>query len=132
MFVAITRLRIRAWWIFIPFAFLSFFVSRQARRSAGNHGLELLADKGRVFWTKSLWTDSASMNAFIFSGRHERVMPKLPGWCDEAAFVNWTQESNELPTWKDAHRRLVIDGTSYEISVPSPRHLTRDFPEPVE
>jgi hypothetical protein len=31
------------------------------------------------------------MRAFMLSGAHQRAMPKLFNWCDEASVVHWNQ-----------------------------------------
>ena len=44
---------------------------------------------GRVFWTRSLWRDSAAMRTFMQSGgAHGTAMSKLAHWCDEASLVD--------------------------------------------
>jgi len=74
--------------------------------------------------------DVESMRAFMTSGVHKQVMPKLLDWCDEAAVVNWEQEGTGLPDWKEAHRRLVTQGRQSKVRHPSPAQATLDFPPP--
>jgi len=31
---------------------------------------------------------------------------RLPEWCNEAALVHWVQDTDEPPSWAEAHRRL--------------------------
>jgi hypothetical protein len=58
-------------------------------------------------------------------------MPKLLNWCDEAAVVHWTQETLDLPTWQDAHQRMVASGRASKVNHPSPAQTSNQFPAPV-
>jgi hypothetical protein len=46
-------------------------------------------------------------------------MRKLLEWCDEAALVHWTQEDDELPSWTEAHRRMLREGRPSKVNHPS-------------
>ena len=59
------------------------------------------------------------MRAFVLSGLHKRAMPKLMEWCDEAAVVHWDQSTAELPSWSEAHRRMVQEGRQSKVRYPS-------------
>ena len=59
------------------------------------------------------------MRSFMQSGVHRRVMARLPEWCDEAAVVHWVQQTNEPPSWREAHRRLRDDGRRSRVRYPS-------------
>ncbi len=96
--------------------------SRQAKKTAGNLGVGLLNDAGLTFWTRTAWKDEAAMRSFMLSGVHRNAMPKLLEWCNEAALVHWTQEDSVLPDWKEAHRRLVVEGRRSKVNHPSPAH----------
>ena len=50
---------------------------------------------------------------------HGPAMRKLLEWCDEAALVHWTQEDEELPTWTEAHRRMLREGRPSKVNHPS-------------
>ena len=63
-------------------------------------------------------------------GAHMKAMPKLLDWCDEASYVHWQQEGAELPSWAEAHRRMVTDGTLSKVKHPSPAQTAGKFPEP--
>jgi hypothetical protein len=104
------------------FIYYSLRSANQAKKTAGNIGMRLLRDANRVFWTCTAWRDDASMRAFMTAQPHLRAMAKLPKWCDEAAVVHWTQETANLPDWKEAHRRLVADGHRSKVNHPSPAH----------
>jgi hypothetical protein len=63
--------------------------------------------------------DEDAMRAFMLSGPHQRAMPKLFNWCDEASVIHWNQETAELPSWSEAHRRMVEDGRQSRVRHPS-------------
>ena len=130
MFVSVTRLRLRSARFLLPFIVYSLRSMRQAKRSAGNVTADAVRDPHGGFWTRSVWRDAESMRAFMTSGVHKRVMPKLLDWCDEAAVVHWEQEGAGLPGWEDAHRRLVTQGRQSKVRHPSPAQATLDFPSP--
>jgi len=51
-------------------------------------------------------------------------------WCDEATFVDWEQDSTDLPDWKASYTRLIADGQVASLSQPSAAHESRNFPAP--
>jgi hypothetical protein len=130
MHVSVTRLRLRSARFLLPFIVYSLRSMRQAKRSPGNVAADAVRDPHRGFWTRSVWRDVESMRAFMTSGVHQQVMPKLLDWCDEAAVVHWEQEHADLPGWEDAHRRLVTQGRQSKVRHPSPAQATLDFPAP--
>jgi hypothetical protein len=132
MFVSITRLRLRSVRFLLPFIVYSLRSMRQAKQSSGNVATDAMRDSHGGYWTRSVWRDEASMRAFMMSGVHRRVMPKLLDWCDEAAVAHWEQTSTTLPDWEEAHRRLVTQGRQSKVRHPSPAHETLDFPAPVK
>lgn len=129
-FVSITRLRVRSWRYLPAFVVYSFRSVRQAKSAPGNISAETFKDAGPVFWTRSVWRDEASMRAFMTSGGHLRVMPHLLDWCDEAALVHWTQDSDELPAWPEAHRRMLAEGRRSKVRHPSEAQRRFDIPAP--
>ena len=94
-FVSITRLRIRSWWYVPPFLVYAQRSAWQAKTAPANLAVSLLSDRGRIFWTRTIWNDEAAMRSFILSGAHGRSCPRLLEWCDEASVVHWTQDSRE-------------------------------------
>ena len=63
------------------------------------------------------------MKQFMVSGAHGGAMRKLLNWCDEAALVHWSQESDLLPNWTEAHARLQSEGRRSKVNHPSQAHL---------
>jgi heme-degrading monooxygenase HmoA len=87
-FVSITRLRVRSW-RYLPGFFVAALRSRwQARNASGNLAVSVLRETDNTFWTRSLWVDEAAMKAFMASGAHRAIMPRLLEWCDEASVTH--------------------------------------------
>ena len=40
--------------------------------------------------------------------------------CSEAAIVRWSQETPDMPTWEQAHQRMLADGKLSHVKHPSP------------
>lgn len=125
-----TRLRIRSLFYLPQFFWGNELSARQLIHSPGFLGGKLLVDRDRTFWTVTAWEDEASMRAYRNSGAHRKVMPKLLKWCDEATVVHWSHGSSTLPEWPEVHRRMVSEGKVSKVNNPSPRHATKQFPEP--
>ena len=130
-FVSITRLRIRTPELVDQFAAAVPGVYAQAADAPGNLGMDLLAEANATFWTRTVWTDRAAMRSYMTSGAHGEVMPLLRDWCDEAHVAHWEQEGSALPTWEEAHRRIVDEGRVSAVAHPSPVHPTRAVAPPV-
>lgn len=128
--VSVTRLRVRSAWYLAPFFWRTMKITRQARRSSGFLGGRLLVEAKKVFWTLTAWEDGAAMNVFRTQGAHGGVMPKLLGWCDEAALVHWSQMTDALPSWQEAHYRMMKEGRPSKVSHPSPAQMAYEIPAP--
>ena len=102
----------------------------QAKRAGGHIRSTTLRDADRVFWTLSAWKDEASMRSYMLSGAHRRAMPKLLEWCDEAAVAHWTQDTDDLPDWREAHHRIATLGRPSKVHHPNPRHVAREMAPP--
>ena len=122
-FVAITRLRLRGFRYLLPFAWQSRLSARQAERSAGFLGGEVSGNPLRLtFWTVTLWENEAAMRAFRASGDHQRVMPRLADWCDEASVTHWEQADASIPGADEMLRRMQSGGRPLRVRHPSPDH----------
>ena len=117
--ISVTRLRVRSWRFIPAFLFTTFRVGRQARNAEGNLAVKVFRDARNTFWTCTCWDADASMRAFMLAEPHGPAMRKLLEWCDEAALVHWTQEGDELPTWTEAHRRMLREGRPSKVNHPS-------------
>src|ERR1700759_347454 len=107
---SITRLRVRYIRYMPEFLFRARASVRQARRSDGSLGADIRREVQLVFWTRTLWRDEQSMRAFMTTGAHRIVMPKILDWCDEASLVHWQQDDTTLPDWSAAATRMRSDG----------------------
>ena len=112
------------------FAWYALRSSRQAARAEGNVAVKVLRERRNTFWTATVWASEGPMKEFMIAGAHGKAMRRLMKWCDEAAVVHWTQESAELPSWAEAHRRLQDEGRLSKVSHPSAEHLAREFAAP--
>jgi heme-degrading monooxygenase HmoA len=128
--VVVTRLRLRDGTLFDEFFAAAVAVDEQAKASAGNQGTDVLADVNSVFWTLTAWQDRASMRAYVETEPHLSTMHHLDEWCDEATFVDWEQDSADLPDWQTAHARIVADGQVAELSHATEANAARAFPPP--
>lgn len=129
-FVSITRLRVRSI-RFLPAFFLhARRTSAQAQHADGFLAGGLKPDRRWTFWTMTLWRDQAAMRAYIASGDHLRVMPKLMHWCDEASVVHWDQRGDALPDYSEAARRMRSEGRPSKLHRPSAHHADLSFAEP--
>ncbi|MGD9721225.1 MAG: DUF3291 domain-containing protein [Pirellulales bacterium] len=129
-FISVTRLRIRKWRFLPAFFYYTLRSFFQARRAAGNLHTSIERDAQLAFWTISVWRDEQSMHAFRNHGAHQRAMPKLLEWCDEATYAHWLQDSAEPPELAGAYERLIRDGIVSKVKHPSPEHAKRNFPPP--
>jgi hypothetical protein len=130
MYVAVTRLHLRSLRYVVPFVVATLRSARQAKRSAGHVASDLLRDAHSAFWTRSVWTDEASMRGFMMSGAHRQAMPRLLDWCNEAALVHWEQAGQQPPAWDEAHHRLLAQGRRSKVRHPTPAHEALDYPPP--
>jgi hypothetical protein len=128
--VSVTRLRVRSIFYLPQFFWHTFKVQRQAKSAPGMLAGRLMLEARLVFWTATLWQGEAAMRAFRSSGAHMKAMPKLLDWCDEASYVHWEHESAELPSWTEAHRRMVTEGKLSKVKNPSAAQAAKKFPEP--
>jgi len=128
--VSITRLRVRSWRYLLPFLFYAIRSSRQAKAAEGNLAVSLLRDAQNAYWTRTVWTSEEAMKSFMLNGPHRQVMSRLLEWCDEAAVVHWTQESDREPDWQEAHRRIQQKGRRSKVNHPSQAHEDYEIPKP--
>ena len=120
LFASVTRLRLRAFSAFLPFAWHTWRANRQIARAEGCLRSDVRGGPDGIFWTKTVWRDEAAMRAFMASGAHLKAMPKLKHWCDEGSAAHWSQESVEL-SWAEAEGRLG----AARLDIQSAQPLTR-------
>ena len=129
--IVVTRLRLRDPALLDEFFTDAVAAIEQAQKSEGNLGTDALADANNAWWSVSSWQDRSLMHAFVANLPHRSIMGRLDHYCDEATFVDWEQDSPDLPDWPTSHRHLVADGNASELTHPSAENQTRAFPPPV-
>lgn len=130
--VSVTRLRVRSWRFLPAFLFTAFRIGGQARRAQGNLAVKILNDRRRAFWTCTCWDSESSMKSFMLTAPHGPAMRKLLNWCDEASLAHWTQESDELPSWTEAHQKMLRYGRPSKVNHPSAAQQAFHIDEPNE
>lgn len=121
--VAITRLRLRRFRYLAPFAWQSHLSARQAAHSPGFLDGQASGEVLRLtFWTMTVWENEAAMRGFRASGAHQRAMPKLALWCDEASVAHWEQAAPDVPGPDATLRRMQAEGRPLRLRHPSPDH----------
>lgn len=118
--LAVTRLRLASWLTLPAFYATAVPSFGQARRHPACLAADTRQSSPRTFWTRTLWRDAASMRAYMRSDAHGKAMPKLAGWCDEAAsmHIDWPDET--VPDWNEAAALLAAHGHLSRVARPSP------------
>jgi hypothetical protein len=129
--IVVTRLRLRDPALLDEFFTDAVAAIEQAAKAPGNLGADALADANNAWWSVSAWQDRRVMRAFVGNQPHQSILTRLDHYCDEATFVDWDQDSPDLPDWQTSHRHLVADGRAAELTNPSGANQTRVFPPPV-
>ena len=129
--VVVTRLRLRDPTYFDEFFAAAVAVIEQARDSEGNLAADVLAEANNTYWTRTVWRARDVMSAFVGHEPHLHTMEHIDEWCDEATFVDWEQDGEDLPDWQDGYQRLLATGQAGKLTSPTAAHDSRDFPAPV-
>jgi hypothetical protein len=130
--IVVTRLRLKDPALLDEFFTDAVAAIEQAQKSDGNLGADALADADNAWWSVSAWTGRGPMQAFVGAQPHLTIAGRLDHYCDEATFVDWDQDSPDLPDWQTSWRHLVADGSVATLTHPSDANQTRAFPPPVE
>lgn len=118
--VSITRLRVRSIFYMPLFMLHAMRTMTQAQKADGVAGVETRFEKNNVVWTKTVWNEEAQMKNYRSSGAHQIAMRMLSEMCNEASVARWQQADTELPTWEEAHRRMLTEGKQSKVKHPSP------------
>ena len=128
--VSITRLRVRSIFYIPVFLLHALRTGTQAQKADGILGVETRFEKNNVVWTKTVWADEDAMKKYRGSGAHQIAMRVLSELCNEASVARWQQLETDLPTWEDAHHRMLTEGKLSKVKHPSPLHAAgRTAPE---
>ncbi len=128
---SITRLRVRSIRYLPEFLLRALASVRQARHSPGCLHADVRREVKFIFWTRTLWRDEGAMRAFMTSGAHRTVMPKILDWCDEASVTHWQHDSEHPPDWPTAEIRMRSEGRTSRVRNPSPAHRRGETVPPV-
>lgn len=112
------------------FVLFALRTNTQARRAEGNRGVRFLRETGNIYWTATVWDSESAVKRYMVSGAHGKAMRHLLDWCDEASVVRWHQESTDLPTWMEAHRRMKHEGRRSKVRFPSAGQESFEIPAP--
>lgn len=123
--ISLTRLRLRSPRHLPLFFLYSWGSTRQAGRAPGFVRGQLARDPDGGYWTLTAWADAASMQAYRNTQAHQRAMPKLIGWCDEASVAHYEQPHPGLPSMGEALARMTELGRVSKVRKPSPGHSAR-------
>jgi hypothetical protein len=130
--IVVTRLRLRDPAYLDEFFAAAIAVIEQAKNAAGSIATDALAEANNTWWSSSAWQDRHCMRAYVRSEPHLSTMKRLDDWCDEATFVDWEQDSPELPGWQTGYAHIVADGLAAKLTHGTAAHEGRAFPPPVE
>jgi hypothetical protein len=130
--IVVARLRLRDPSLLDEFFTHAAAVLEQAQKTPGNLGADALAEAHDVWWDVTAWQGRAPIETFMNTDPHLSTRGLADHLCDEATFVEWEQDSADLPDWQTSWRRLVADGRSATLANPSDANETRAFPAPVE
>ena len=130
VFVSLTRLRIRSIWFMPRFAWQMLVTRNQIQTAPGFQRGSTLADRKWTFWTMTAWDSQESMRAYMTSGAHQRAMPFLLDWCDEASVAHWSQPEAALPTWVEADQRMRSEGRVSKVRHPSAQQADLRYAAP--
>jgi len=114
------------------FIFAALRIGKQTAEAEGCLAAKVFRDRRNAFWTCTSWESEAAMKAFMLAGPHGAAMRKLLNWCDEAALAHWTQDNGELPSWSEAHRRILRHGRASKVNHPSAAQKAFRIDEPDE
>jgi heme-degrading monooxygenase HmoA len=120
--ISVTRLHLRSPRFVPEFFWYTYKARHQAGTNSGNVGVSIRKTKELAFWTLSLWPDIEAMKSFVITSPHKEAMQKLAHWCDEAAFADWQQDTNDPPSWDRAAETLRTSGRLLPLLHPTEQH----------
>ena len=130
--IVVARLRLRDPSLLDEFFTHAAAVIELAQKFDGNLGVDALAEAHDVWWDVTAWQGREHIAAFMNMEPHLSTIELVDRLCSEASFVDWEQDSSELPDWQTSWRRLVADGRSATLTDASSANETRAFPAPIE
>jgi hypothetical protein len=123
--ISVTRLQLRSFLFLPPFLVATMQSRRHARESPGFIEGAMAFEWPRAFWTLTVWQDGDAMRRFRNTGAHQRAMPRLLDWCNEASYTHWDVEGEKVPAVEEAYERLRDTGQISKVNRPSAAHAAR-------
>jgi hypothetical protein len=120
--VSITRLRVRSVFFMPMFMLHAFRSGAQAQRAEGIQDFATRVEDWDTHWTRTVWSEEATMKRFRNSGAHQIAMRILSEICSEASYARWQQETPEPPSWEEAQRRMLAQGAPSKVKHPTAFH----------
>src|SRR6266567_3091270 len=97
--IVVTRLRLKDPALLDAFFTDALTAIEQAQKSEGNLGVDTLAEANNAWWTVTAWQERRLMHSYVRTDPHRSIQSHLDRYCDEATFVDWEQDSPDLPDW---------------------------------
>lgn len=108
MFITVTSLELKTPLKFFALSYNALQIIKQLKSTP------CLKYKSTGFWTKhytlSAWNTLDDLKAFYKSGAHLSAMQKSANIAK--CIQTYTFESTDIPSWKDAKKRLIANGKS--------------------
>ena len=120
--VSVTRFRPRSLLSLPEFGFHVATTLAQLRKADGWLAGALKRDRDQAFWTQTVWRDEAALLAYVTGGAHGVALPRLKDLAVEASMVRWVAETDALPDWSEAERRMRHEGRASRLKRPGPNH----------
>jgi quinol monooxygenase YgiN len=102
-------------------------VRKQLRSAEGLVGYTLRAKPlARDYWTLSVWTDRAALQAFMRTPPHLGVMSSLKPFMGRTKFVQWEITAVDgRPNWNEALERLASSTSGRDHTAADPSESDR-------
>jgi hypothetical protein len=126
--VSVTRLHVRNIRFLVPFAWWTLRSHRQTKGAAGFVGGALSIMRDGSFWTTTVWESAGHTRAFRNAEPHASAMRRIRNWCDEAAYARYMATARGLPSWEEAHRRLIDTPRFTRVDHPSEMQSAKHLP----
>lgn len=106
MFISVTRLHLRGKRM-LPLFFLHTYKSnQQLKKAEGLLHSSVRNDDLMTYWTLTVWENEESMKKYRNNGNHLKAMKISRKIADELEKINWINEDDKIPNWKECKERL--------------------------
>lgn len=119
--LVVTRFQLASARATLPFLRASMKAANQARRSAGFVAGTVLKDRGRAYWTCTLWDTADAARSYRDAAFHGAVMPAARRWATTMATAAVDTPRREVPDW---HEAAAVLATGRVVRMPAGRDAT--------